>query len=164
MEVTDDEFPSLWQEISGALVKIALQISHAKKTEWQGAIDNFLTDPLTVEDERNVEELTRWYNNDLEVKKSIEVLKTTTEEGINRRLEVGLGEKTDEIRGNVQCLQTSFREEAQDIKNRLEKYLKNTSQEIQEGIHNSGKELGEKTDVISANVQSLQTTVHEEAN
>ena len=99
MEVTDDQFPSLWQEISGALVGVAGQISHAKKTEWQGAIDKFLTDPLTEEDERNVEELIRWYNNDVEVKKSIEGLKTTTEEGINR-LEVGLAEQTVEIRGN----------------------------------------------------------------
>ena len=162
MEVTDDEFPSFWQEISGALVRIAGQVSPAKKTEWQGAIDRFLKDPLTVEDTRNVEELEMWYNNDVEVKKSIEVLKTTTEEGINR-LEEGLGEKTDEIRENVQCLQTAVRKEAQDIKNRLEEELKNTTQEVQEGIDNLGKELGEKTDVISENVQSLQTTVHEEA-
>ena len=163
MEVTDDEFPSLWQEISGALVRIAGQISHAKKTEWQGAIDKFLTDPLTEEDERNVEELTRWCNDDVEVKKSIEVLKTTTEEGINR-LEVGLAERIDEIRGDVQCLQTVVQEEAQGIKNQLEKELKNATQEVQEGIDNLEKELGEKTDVISANViQSLQTTVHEEA-
>ena len=121
MEITNNEFPSLWHEIRGALVRIAGHISLAKKTEWQEATDKFLTDPLTVEDERNVEELMRWYNYDVEVKKSIEDLKTTTQqvqEGIDR-LGVGLGEKIDVIRENVQCLPTAVREEAQDIKNQL---------------------------------------------
>ena len=34
MEITNDEFPSLWQEISESLVRIAGHISHLKKTEW----------------------------------------------------------------------------------------------------------------------------------
>ena len=72
MEIAEDEFPQLWQEIRGALLRIAGQISLVKKTEWEEAIDNFLRDPLTVEDERNVEELLIWYRNDMEVKKSIE--------------------------------------------------------------------------------------------
>ena len=163
MEVTDDEFPSLWQEISGALVRIAGQISHAKKTEWQGAIDKFLKDPLTEEDERNVEELMRWYNNDVEVKKSIEDLKATTEkvrEGM-ARMEVGLEAKTDVVRENVQCLQAVVRDEAKDIKNRLEKELKNKTEEVQEGVDRLGVGLGEKTDEITENVQCLQTAVRE---
>ena len=163
MEVTDDEFPSLWQQISGALVGVAGQISHAKKTEWQGAIDKFLMDPLTEEDERNVEELMRWYNNDVEGKKSIEDLKATTEkvrEGIPR-MEVGLEEKTDVVRENVQCLQAVVREEAKDIKNRLEKELKNKTEEVQEGVDRLGVGLGEKTDEITENVQCLQTAVRE---
>ena len=80
MEITDDEFPQLWQEIREALVGIAGQISSAKKTEWQESINDFLQDPLTAEDERNVEELLEWYRNDIEVKKSVEELKSTTQE------------------------------------------------------------------------------------
>ena len=81
MEISDaTEFLSLWKEISEALVRIAGHISHEKKTEWQKAIDNFLTDPLTDEDKRNVEELLTWYRSDVEVKKSIEKLETTTQE------------------------------------------------------------------------------------
>lgn len=80
MEITDDEFPQLWQEIRGALLRIAGQISLAKKTEWKEAIDNFLQEPLTAEDERNVEELLIWYRNDMEVKKSIEEMKNTTDD------------------------------------------------------------------------------------
>lgn len=38
------------------------------------------TDPLTVEDERNVQELEAWYKSDMEVKKSMEKVS----EGIKR--------------------------------------------------------------------------------
>ena len=71
MAITDDEFPTLWQEISEALVRIAGQISPARKTTWQGAIAKYLTDPLTAEDERNLQELEAWYKSDMDVKKSI---------------------------------------------------------------------------------------------
>ena len=71
MEITEDEFPTLWLEISEALVRIAGQISPARKTAWQGAIAKYLTDPLTVEDERNLQELKAWYKSDMDVKKSI---------------------------------------------------------------------------------------------
>ena len=74
MEITDDQFLSLWQEISGALVRIAGQISPEKKKEWQNAIDDFCKDALTAEDERNVQELERWYENDKEVKESIKYI------------------------------------------------------------------------------------------
>ena len=80
MEMSDAEFSSLWNEISEALVRIAGHISPEKKTEWQKAINKFFTDPLTEEDGRNVEELLTWYRNDMEVKKSIEKLETTTQE------------------------------------------------------------------------------------
>jgi len=83
MEITDDsQFLSLWKEISGALVRIAGQISLAKKVEWQGSIDKFSKDPLTAEDERNVQELLKWYRNDMEVKQSIEELKASTQKGL----------------------------------------------------------------------------------
>ena len=85
MTITDDEFPTLWQEISEALVRMAGQISSTRKTAWQGAIAKYLTDPLTTEDERNVQELKAWYISDMETKKSIEEVTVR----INR-LEVGL--------------------------------------------------------------------------
>ena len=81
MEVKDDfDFLSLWREISGALVRLAGHVSPAKKYEWQVAIDKFLRDPLTTEDERNVQELLEWYRNDMDVKKSIEELTVITNE------------------------------------------------------------------------------------
>ena len=66
-------------------MRIAGQISSTRKTAWQGAIAKYLTDPLTTEDERNVQELEAWYKNDIEIKKSIDEVS----ERISR-LEVGL--------------------------------------------------------------------------
>ena len=85
MAILDNEFLTLWQEISEALMRIAGQISSTRKTAWQGAIDKYLTDPLTTEDGRNVQELKAWYKSDMEIKKSIDEVS----ERISR-LEVGL--------------------------------------------------------------------------
>ena len=86
MAIRDSEFLTLWQEISEAFVRIAGQISSRRKTAWQVAIVHYLTDPLTAEDERNVQELKAWYKSDMGIKISIEEF---VSEGINR-LEVGL--------------------------------------------------------------------------
>ena len=88
MEITDDEFLLLWQEISEALVRIAGQISPTKKNEWQEAINDFLKNSLTAEDERNVQELLEWYRNDMDIKVSMEKV----EEGVER-----LNKKLDEF-------------------------------------------------------------------
>ena len=140
MEVTDDEFPSLWQEISGALVRIAGQISHSKKTEWRGAIDNFLKDPLTDEDEKNVEELEDWYKKDMDIKKYMEELKTTTQEGLDhldtvvKGVQEGLEDTSCMIEEKVQCLETTIRKESQVIKDELKQVLKTTAQDVCEGV------------------------------
>ena len=85
MAIRDNEFKTLWQEISEVLVRIAGNISCTRKTAWQGAIAKYLTDPLTTEDDRNVQELNAWYKNDMEIKKSMDEVS----ERISR-LEVGL--------------------------------------------------------------------------
>ena len=86
MTITDDEFSTLWQEISEVLVRIAGQISSTRKTAWQGSIVQYLTDPLKTEDERNVQELKAWYKSDTKCK---ELLEKMIRERINR-LELGL--------------------------------------------------------------------------
>ena len=86
MTITDDEFSTLRQEISEVLVRIAGQISSTRKIAWQGAIVKYLTDPLTTEDERNVQELKAWYKSYTERK---ELLEKAIREWRNR-LEVGL--------------------------------------------------------------------------
>ena len=134
MEITDEfEFLSLWQEISGALVRIAGQISLGKKTKWQEAIDNFLQDPLTAEDGRNVEELLIWYRNDMEVKKSLEELKGATEQA-NTSLKDALGGLKAMIEEKLQGLEMVVREEAQLTKDNLG--------ELHQLIYNFGSTYG----------------------
>ncbi|XP_020632577.1 uncharacterized protein LOC110069390 isoform X2 [Orbicella faveolata] len=128
MEITDDEFLPLWQDLSEALVRIAGQISPSKKRGWQMAILDFLRNPLTAEDERNAQELREWYRNDIEVKEFIAELKSTTKEMQDsmERLETslkvvdrGIEDNTQLLEEKVGGLETTVREEAQDIKDQL---------------------------------------------
>ncbi|XP_068753889.1 E3 ubiquitin-protein ligase DZIP3-like [Montipora capricornis] len=125
MEIIDDfDFLSLWQEISGALVRIAGQISPVRKCEWQDAIDKFLKEPLTAEDERNVEELLSWYKSDIDVKKSLDELKVITKEGMDQLKGVrGLLEEKipmiQAIEEKLQGLETAYQEDAQVTKDKL---------------------------------------------
>ena len=79
MEITDDDFNLLWDYIKQTLLRIAGQISSATKSNWHKAINNLLTAALTEEDEKNVQELKRWYEEDVEVKKSLDDLKVEIE-------------------------------------------------------------------------------------
>ena len=121
MEIADDfQFLFLWSEISGALVRIAGQISPSKKKKWQEAIDNFLKDPLTAEDERNVQELLDWCRKDMEVKKSIEELTKNTED-IQERIssfETTIKDIKTELEGKTHVATT---DRAGDLKTMLDK-------------------------------------------
>ena len=141
MEITDEEFPLFWQEISEALVRVAGQISHKNKTKWQGAIDNLLKDPLTAEAERNVKELLNWYRNDMNVKKSVHELKSTIQKQLNattqevreeierleaslekrgKKLEMAVREKSQEVREGMECLQTNLKGDHARLEGKLE--------------------------------------------
>ena len=169
MEITDDKFPIFWRDISETLVRIAAQISHTKKTEWQGAINQFLTDPLTAEDERNVQELLQWYNNDLEVKKLIEGkfqcleqtvreeaqdIKATTE--VVHEAVVRLGATSLVIGEKVQCLETTFLEKVQDMKEdmktKLETVVSNEAKEIKDQLG----EMHQSIDRLSSSAADSQ--------
>ena len=172
MEITDEEFPQLWQDIRGALVGIAGQISSAKKTEWQEAIDNFLLDPLTAEDEINVEELLRWCRNDMEVKESIEKFKVTTHEGMERLekslkdVQEGLEGTAHEIENKGLFLENAVKEEAKSIKDKLGE-LKTATQNVQCLVRDEAQvmkdQLGGELKTTTQNVQNVQSLVREEA-
>ena len=74
MEMTNAEFEKLWMEISEALLRIAGQISSAKRDEWKKAIENLSRDPLTPDAKEYVSELRLWYKKDMETKDEIEKL------------------------------------------------------------------------------------------
>ena len=75
MEISDTEFVRLWKEISGALLRIAANISPAKRDEWKKSINDLLGKPLTPDEEICIKELETWYMQDLETKN--EVVKMT---------------------------------------------------------------------------------------
>ena len=122
MEITEEEFPLLWQEISEALIRIAGQISHTKKTEWQGAIDTLLKDPLTAEAERNVNELQSWYIHDMRVKKLVDELKSKTQKGI-KRLEEQLNATTQEVQEGMERLETRLEGKLEEVHQSIAKQL-----------------------------------------
>ena len=72
MEISDDQFNDLWDEISEALIRLANSISVVKGLEWQQAIAKLQSDPLTPEDEQNLQELKEWYRSDYETKEMVE--------------------------------------------------------------------------------------------
>ena len=94
MEISDDQFNDLWAEISGALIRLANSISGVKGLEWQEAIAKLQSDPLTPEDEQNLEELKEWYRSDSETKEIVErehqlTRQTMKEESEQTREEIG---------------------------------------------------------------------------
>ena len=84
MEISDDQFNILWVEISEALIRLANSISGEKELEWQEAIVKLQNDPLTPEDEQNVEELKEWYRRDSETKEIVEREHQMTREEIRQ--------------------------------------------------------------------------------
>ena len=185
MEIANDEFPQLWQEIKDALVGIAEQVSSAKKTEWKKAIDNFLHDPLTAEDERNVEELLRWYENDTEVMNSVDELKRTTQKGFDRletsleqkeqnlemavqrgvqEVKAHLGEQftttTEVVKEGMEHLETSLK----DVHGRIEGTTREVERAFLKGVQDINHQLREEVKATTQDAQkSLETAVHEEA-
>ena len=72
MEISDTEFIRLWKEIKEALLRIATNISSAKKDEWENSIDDLLRNPLTPDEERCIKELEIWYKQDLHVRDELQ--------------------------------------------------------------------------------------------
>ena len=68
MEISDIDFIRLWEEISEALLRIATNISPAKREEWEKSIYDLLRNPLTPDEERCIKELETWYKQDMDVK------------------------------------------------------------------------------------------------
>ena len=77
MEISNIDFNRLWGEISEALLRIATNISPAKRDEWEKSIDDLLAHPLTPDEERCPEELKIWYKKEMDIKD--ELVKLTEE-------------------------------------------------------------------------------------
>ena len=74
MEISDTAFVYLWRDISEALLRIAHSISSAKRDEWEKAINEFLREPLTLDEGQGMAELKSWYKKDMDTKDEVEKL------------------------------------------------------------------------------------------
>ena len=75
MEISDIDFTRLWEEISEALLRIATNISPAKRDEWEKSIDDLLRNPLMPDEERCIEELETWYMQDMDIEDELKELR-----------------------------------------------------------------------------------------
>ena len=157
MEISDDEFSVLWRELSGALVRVAGQISPAKAKEWQNAIDTFLRDPLTEEEKRNEQELQRWYQNDTEVKKYLEKVESSM-----KHLEKEAQYVRQKVREEAQDIKDEVQRLGQDIKDELGGKVESTAQEVQRFGQDIKDELGGKVESTAQEVQRLGQDIKDE--
>ena len=61
--------------MSKDLLRIAANLSPQKQSNWKDAIDKFLLEPLTPEEEIYAKELELWYEKDLDLEKALKDLK-----------------------------------------------------------------------------------------
>ena len=92
MEISDIDFTRLWEEISEALLRIATNISTAKRDEWEKSIDDLLCNPLTPDEERCIEELEIWYNHDMDIKDELVKLREELREDLRSQRPVVIGQ------------------------------------------------------------------------
>ena len=74
LEIPDDRFLDFWGKISEALLRIAANLSPEKQSNWKGAIENFLHEPLTPKEERYAEELELWMEKDSDTRRLLQGL------------------------------------------------------------------------------------------
>ena len=108
-EISDIDFIRFWEEISEALLRIATNISPAKRDEWEKSIDDLLRNPLTPDEERCIEELETWYKQDMDVKNELVKLRGELREWLGEGLREGLMEELRE--GLGEGLRERLREE-----------------------------------------------------
>ena len=92
MEISDIDFIRLWEEIREALLRIATNISPAKRDEWEKSIGDLLRNPLMPNEERCIEELEIWYKQDMDIKDELVKLREGLREELRSQRPVVIGQ------------------------------------------------------------------------
>ena len=92
MEISDIDFIRLWEEIREALLRIATNISPAKRDEWEKSIGDLLRNPLMPDEERCIEELEIWYKQDMDIKDELVKLREGLREELRSQRPVVIGQ------------------------------------------------------------------------
>ena len=99
MGIQDEDFASSWDNLKGILTRLAGFVSAHCATEWEEAIDQMLTAPLTGEEERYAKELKMWFLQDIEVKQQLQ----SVEENLSSKID----EVKDLLLGQIKDIKTT---------------------------------------------------------
>lgn len=166
MEISDDEFCTLWNEIKKALLRIAGFLSTRRK--WNKEINHLRNAPLTPDAEKNARELYEWYLKDMNMKEftdqGLKNVQAEPQES-SQRSEEGIARVERQLQG----VQVSFEGESQRVNERvhqLEREIQDvkeeTAQRIDEGVDHLDREIRgvhEGTERIEARVGRLERNV-----
>lgn len=83
MEMDDTEFNSLWNDIREALLRLARSISPSVRSAWGREIEKLYAAPLTPEDESEVRELKKMYENEVRSKEEIKNIEKALQLGLD---------------------------------------------------------------------------------
>ena len=135
LEVSDEEFRSLWKSVSSALEGVASSLGFSQQHEWKKAINKLLTDPLTSQD---VKELRELYENDLNVAKVV------------KQLEVS-------FQGGMECVQEQLKQTEENV----QEQLKQTGENLQEQIKKTGENVQHVQEQLKQTGESIVRQIQE---
>ncbi|KAL9963754.1 hypothetical protein ACROYT_G027290 [Oculina patagonica] len=140
LELSDEEFRSLWKSVSTALEGVAGSMGSSARYEWKIAIDKLLTDPLTTPDaDRNVKKLKEWFENDSGFTKAI------------NQLEVS-------FQGGMESVQKQLKQTGESV----QEQLKQTGESVQKQLEQTGKLQEQLKQAKESIVRQLQETIAKE--
>lgn len=178
MSLEEDKFHYYWDEIEEPLTRIAGSISREKKREWKKEIENFKSNPLTANEERYVEALEGWIEEDTETKERLRKVEDSVEtlkEGLNELKEMLLKKPKCTVCEDAECRRKNHKgvspleirvdsteigseREKQDLLNYLgERYIVKTCEEDNE--FSRYMEINREVIIIGAKKGSLIITV-----
>ena len=158
MEISDDQFSSLWNEIKEALVRIADFIDTATRKKWEKEIDELLKDPLTPEAEKNARELWQLHLKDMDVKECTErgLKNLQTELKVSSEGIVRVGQQ---IKGVQESLQGELQNVKEEIAQKMEEGV-----ECLERVHERTERIDEGVGRLEREIQGVQGSVSQVKN
>ena len=147
MEISDSDFCYLWKEISEAILRIITNINITKKDEWEKAIEKLLNEPLTSKEQKYIEELKQWCENEKDVKVMLHQVETNVKESLQH-----VGEDVKDVKEELK----QQREDVKDAKNELLQAAEDVKKEL--------RQLAENVKMLKNAQEILREITHDKSN
>lgn len=144
MEISDDDFPTLWSEVKKALISIAGFLNRDTERKWEKEIDKLFNAPLTPEAELNARELYEWYLKDMAVKECIEQGFRNVhieQEASSQKLEEGIARVERNIQASFEEKSQRLDERVHQLERDVQDLMEGTVQRIDEGVEHLESEI-----------------------